>query len=191
MVSDLKFRSIIHLVYFCVWPKKVVQFHSFAHSCPVFLAPFIEETFSPCIFFLPLSQINWPYNCEFISEHSVFLTYVSIFVPYYTVLTSFVVYLEIQDFDLPALFFFFQIALATQGLLCFHINFRIICFSSVNIAVGILIQIALTLDCFGSMDTVFQSMSMDLTERDLVCVVFNFFHLCFIVFRVQVFYLFG
>jgi len=31
-------------VYFCVWWKKVVQFHSFACSSPVFPTPFVEET---------------------------------------------------------------------------------------------------------------------------------------------------
>ncbi|XP_064445302.1 actin-binding protein IPP isoform X7 [Mirounga angustirostris] len=30
------------LAYFCIWCKKVVQFHSFACSCPVFPTPFVE-----------------------------------------------------------------------------------------------------------------------------------------------------
>ena len=44
-----------------------------------------------------------------------------------------------------ALFFFLKIALASQGLFCFHTNFRIICSSSVINAIGILIGIALNL----------------------------------------------
>ena len=43
----------------------------------------------------------------------------------------------------PALFFFFKIALALQGLLWFHTNFRIVCSSSVKNAGGVLIGIAL------------------------------------------------
>ena len=31
-------------VYICVWCERVVKFHSFACTCPVFPAPFIEET---------------------------------------------------------------------------------------------------------------------------------------------------
>jgi len=43
----------------------------------------------------------------------------------------------------PALFFFFRIALAIQGLLWFHVNFGIVCSSSVKNAGGILIWVAL------------------------------------------------
>ena len=44
----------------------------------------------------------------------------------------------------PALFIFLKIALALQGLLCFHTNCEIFCSSSVN-AIGNLIKIALDL----------------------------------------------
>ena len=36
----------------------------------------------------------------------------------------------------PALFFFLRIALAILGVLCFHVNFRIICSSSVKNVMG-------------------------------------------------------
>ena len=43
-------------VYFYIWCKKVVQFHSFACSSPVFTTSFIEEAaFLHCIFLSPLS----------------------------------------------------------------------------------------------------------------------------------------
>ena len=53
----------------------------------------------------------------------------------------------------PALFFFLKIALTIQGLLCFHINFRIVCSSSVRNTMSILIVIALNLwIALGSID---------------------------------------
>ena len=53
----------------------------------------------------------------------------------------------------PTLFFFLKIAGALWGLLWFHINSRIICFSSVKNAIGILIGIALNLQiALGSVD---------------------------------------
>ena len=45
----------------------------------------------------------------------------------------------------PALFFFLRIALAIMGLLWFHINFRVICFSSMKNVMGKLIGITLDL----------------------------------------------
>ena len=58
---------------------------------------------------------------------------------------SFIIYLKICNCDPLALFFFFSIALALQGLLWFHTNFRIICSSSVKNAGGILIRNALNM----------------------------------------------
>ena len=38
-------------IYFCAWCERVVQFDSFASSCPVFPSPFIEEAvFSPLVY---------------------------------------------------------------------------------------------------------------------------------------------
>ena len=46
-------------VYLCVWCERVVKFHSFAYSCPIFPAPFIEETvFFPFDIFSCLSKIS-------------------------------------------------------------------------------------------------------------------------------------
>ena len=45
----------------------------------------------------------------------------------------------------PVPFFFLKIALAIQGLLCFHTNCEIFCSSSVKNAIGSLIGIALNL----------------------------------------------
>ena len=45
----------------------------------------------------------------------------------------------------PTLFVSLKIVLAIQGLLCFHTNFKIICFSSEKNVIGVLIAIALNL----------------------------------------------
>ena len=45
----------------------------------------------------------------------------------------------------PALFFFLRVALAILGLLCFYINFRIVCSSSVKSVMSNFIRIALNL----------------------------------------------
>ena len=39
-------------VYLCVWCERVVRFHSFAYSCPIFPAPFTEQAvfFPPDVF---------------------------------------------------------------------------------------------------------------------------------------------
>ena len=47
MVLGLVFKSLIHFKFIFII-EKVVQFDFFAHSCPVFPKPFIEEAvFSP------------------------------------------------------------------------------------------------------------------------------------------------
>ena len=66
---------------------------------------------------------------------------VSNFLDYY----GFVVELEVGEHNSPALFFLLRIAMATWGLLWFHMNFKMTCSSSLNNAVGILIRIALNL----------------------------------------------
>ena len=45
MVSDLTFKSLMYFELIFVYAVKIeVQFHYFPCSCPVFPAPFIEET---------------------------------------------------------------------------------------------------------------------------------------------------
>ena len=45
----------------------------------------------------------------------------------------------------PALFFLLKLALAIQGLLCFHTNFGIVCYTFVKNLIGTLIGITLNL----------------------------------------------
>jgi len=65
-VLFFKFKFLIHFwVYFCVWCKTRVQFHSFAQGCPVFpVSTYWRNSFLYCIFLAPLSTINWPYMCR-------------------------------------------------------------------------------------------------------------------------------
>ena len=50
----------------------MVQFHSFAYSCPAFPTPFVKRlSFSHCLFSSPLLKINSLYNSGFISGFSI------------------------------------------------------------------------------------------------------------------------
>ena len=66
---------------------------------------------------------------------------------YHTVLITVALWYSLKSGSLIplAVFFLLKIILAISGLLCFHTNFKIICSSSVKNAIGILIEIALTL----------------------------------------------
>ena len=66
---------------------------------------------------------------------------------YHAVLITVALYYSLKSGSVifPGLFFFLKIVLAIQGLLCFHTNFRIIFSSSVKNAIGILIEMALSL----------------------------------------------
>ena len=86
--------------------------------------------------FPPLSKINltisvWVYfwTCYSVPLiHMLFLVPIPHCFDYY----GFVVLSEVWEDDAFNFVFFLRIALAILGLLWFHINFRIICFSSVE-----------------------------------------------------------
>ena len=73
--------------------------------------------------------------------------YFSAFVQYHTVLMTIALQDNLKSGRLipSAPFFFLKIALAIQGLLCFHMNCEIFCCSSVKNAIGNLIGITLNL----------------------------------------------
>ena len=50
MISGLTFKCLIHFEIFFIWCEKVVQFDSFACSCPVFPPPFTEEALFPIVY---------------------------------------------------------------------------------------------------------------------------------------------
>ena len=52
MVSGLSVSQVFNPFRFCVWCKRVAQFHSLACGCPVLPALFIEETVLSPIYIL-------------------------------------------------------------------------------------------------------------------------------------------
>ena len=75
------------------------------------------------------------------------LIYVPMFVPAPQCFgyCSFVEQLEIRQCDISSFVLHFKIVLATWGLLCFHIDVRIICSNSVKNVIDILIEVALNM----------------------------------------------
>ena len=116
------------------------------YSCPVFpVTLFVENIFFCCIFLPPLSKImgTWIYLWTL---YFVPLVYISMFVQVsYSFLISLWCSLKSESLTLLVPFFFFKIALAIQGLMCFHANRKIICSSFKKNIVGSLRGIALTL----------------------------------------------
>ena len=86
----------------------------------------------------------WVY---FWALYSVPLIHMSVFVPIPCCFDycSFVVLSEVWEGYASCFILFFRIPLANLGLLLFHINFRIMCSSSVKNVMGNLIGIALNL----------------------------------------------
>ena len=118
---------------------------SFPVSQPHF---FKRLLFSHYIFLPPLWKTNFPYNFGFISGLSVLLYWLMcLFLCHcYTVLISTVLYYILKSVTvISPVLFFFKIALAIQGLLWFHRNFRIIYSSSMKNSAGILIGMVLKL----------------------------------------------
>ena len=87
------------------------------------------------------------WKVHFGALYSAPLTYafVSMLIPYCFGSYSCVVSSEVRECGTYALFIFLKITLIIQGLLWFHINFRIIGSSSIKNVMGILIKIELNL----------------------------------------------
>ena len=83
IVSGLTFRSLVHFEFIFVYIRKCSNFILFTLSCPVFLAPLIEETVSS-LYILASSVKDmapiglWAYLWAF---YLVRLVYISVFVP--------------------------------------------------------------------------------------------------------------
>ena len=102
---------------------------------------------SHCIFLHPLSKIRYPQVHGFISGLSILLSVFLLLCQHHTVLMIVVLQYNLKSGRLipPAPFFFLKTALASQGLLCFHMNCEFFCSRSVKNAIGNLIGITLNL----------------------------------------------
>ena len=171
IVSGLTFRSLMYFEFIFVYGVK--RGH--------------------CIFLPPLSKIRYPQVHGFVSGLSI-LFHLSIFLflcLYHTVLMTVALQYSLKSRSLipPAPFFFLKIALAIQGLLCFHMNCEIFCSSSVKSAIGNLIGIALNLCIWQHTHfTILILPTQELEYLSSAYVIFDFFHQCLIIFCVQFFH---
>ena len=103
-----------------------------------------------CMFLLPLSKIRYPQVHFWLISGLSILFHWSIFLflcQYHAVLMTVALQYNLRSGRLipPAPFSFLKTALATQGLLCFHMNCEFFYSSSVKNAIGNLIGITLNL----------------------------------------------
>ena len=121
----------------------------FIFGCPVVPVPFIERTttiFLHWTAFAPLLIISWAYLCRLTPGFSVLFHWsIHMFLyQYHTVLTSVALSYCLKS-ERAFWFFFLRIAVATLGLLWFHINFSIIYSNSVWNVMGNFTGITLNL----------------------------------------------
>ena len=153
MISSLTFRSLVHFEFIFLYSVKECSDFMFWHVAACFHSTTYWRGY---LFFTVYSCLL----CHRLIGHrcmSLFLCflYCSIDLYFYFCVVSycfdywsFVIKSEVREGDATSFvffFFFLKIALALQGLLCFHTNFRTICSSSVKNGMGILLRIALNL----------------------------------------------
>ena len=151
IISGLTFRSLIYFEFIFVYGVRKCSNFILLHVVVQFSQHHLLKRLSliHCIFLPPLSKIRYPQVCGFISGLSI-LFHWSIFMflcQYHTILMTVALQYSLKSGRLisPAPFFFLKTALATQGLLCFHMNYEILCSSSVKNAIANLIGITLNL----------------------------------------------
>ena len=157
IVSGLTFRSLIHFEFVFLYNVRKCSNLILLHAAvPFSQHHLLKRLSSPhCIFLPPLSKIRYPQVYGFFSGLSILFCW-SIFLflcQYYTVLMTVHLQYNLKSGMLipPAPFFFLKTSLAIQGLLCFHTNCEIFCFSFVKNAICNLIGITLNLQtAFGN-----------------------------------------
>ena len=189
IVCNLKFRSLIHFQFIFTYDGRKCFNFTLLHVANQFFQHQLQKTlsFPYCMFLLLLSQINWPYvsglflgslfcsadlcDCFFVPVLSCF--------DY----CSFVVQSEVRKSVIPSAFF--SPPDCFYGLLRFHINFRIICCTSVKntlCILGILIMIALNLQiALSSMDSL-AILLLPIHEQGCLsgffCIIFSCLYQC-------------
>ena len=151
IVSGLTFRSLIHFQYILVYGVRRCSNFIILHAAVQFSHHhLLNRLFLPhYIFLTPLSKIRYPQVHGFISGLSILLHW-SVFLfwcQYHTVLMTVSLQYNLKSGRLIPLapFFFLKTALDIWGLLCFHMNCEIFCYSSVKNVISNLIGITLNL----------------------------------------------
>ena len=138
IVSHLTFRFLIHFEFIFVYGVRKCFSFILLQVVDQFPQHHLLKrlSFLHCIFLPPLSKIRCPQVHGFISGVSVlFHGFVFLFLcRYHTVLMTVALQQSLKSGRLisPASFFFLKIALAIQGLLCFHTNCKTFCSSFVK-----------------------------------------------------------
>ena len=151
IVSGLTVRSLIHFEFIFVYGVRKCSNFTLLHVALQFSQHHLLQrlSFPHFVFLSPQSKIRYPQVHGFISGLSV-LFHWSIFLflcQCHTVLMTVALQHNLKSGSLipPAPFFFPKTALVIQGLLCFLMNCEIFGSSSVQNAIGNLIEIALNL----------------------------------------------
>ena len=167
----------------------MVQFHTFACSCPVFPTLFFQEIF-------PIAYSC--FLCQRLIDHLIvglclgfLFCSIDLCVYFYT---STILFWLLQSYNITwnLDWWYFQLCFAFSKmlwLLWFHTNFRIVCSISivknaVDVLIGISLNVSIALFSIDILTVLFKSTSMGCLS---VCVILNVFQQCFII--VQVFYL--
>ena len=136
-------------IYFCMWWRCVLTSLIYMQLSKFPITTWCRDClFSNYIFLHPLPKINWLLMYGFNSGLSILFNWsMSVFVPTPCCFDycRIVILSEAWEGYASYLLFFIRIALAILGFLWFHINFRIICSTSVKNVMGHLIRITLNL----------------------------------------------
>ena len=133
IVSDLTFRSLIHLEFIFVFGIRKCSNFILLHVAVQFSKHhLLKRLFAPLYILASFVKNKIPIGAwvYFWAFYLVPLVYISVFVPVPYCLDgcSFVVQSEVRKVIPPAPFFFLRIALAIWGLLCFHMDCEIFLF---------------------------------------------------------------
>ena len=178
IVSGLTFRYLIHFYFIFVCGVRKCSRFILLHVVVQLSQHHLLKSLSlpHCIFLPHLSKIRYTQVHGFISGLSI-LFYWSIFLflcQCHTVLMTVAFQYNLNSgrlFPQPP-FFFLKTALAIWGLLCFHMNCEIFCYSSVKNAIGNLIGITLNLQtAFGSI-VIFTILILPIQEHGISLYLF-------------------